>query len=50
MIDPQVSEPMANGSSPAATAAPEPLDDPPVHLVVSQGFLGGPVNEAFGWR
>src|SRR5215470_5250769 len=28
-IDPPVSEPSAPNASPAATAAPEPLDDPP---------------------
>ena len=29
MIEPDVSEPIANGTRPAATAAPEPLDEPP---------------------
>ena len=48
-IEPQVSEPMANGTSPAATAAPDPLDDPPVQRSLSQGLRGGPVKEALGW-
>ena len=47
-IDPHVSVPNAKGTNPAATAAPEPLDDPPVHLEVSHGFNPGPVREAFG--
>ena len=29
-IDPPVSEPSAPGTKPAATAAPAPLDEPPV--------------------
>jgi hypothetical protein len=29
MMDPEVSEPMANGTSPAATAVPDPEDEPP---------------------
>ena len=29
-IEPEVSEPMASGTRPAATAAPEPLEEPPV--------------------
>ena len=29
MIDPHVSEPMAKGASPALTAEPDPLDEPP---------------------
>jgi hypothetical protein len=29
-MDPHVSLPMANGTSAAATAAPGPLDDPPL--------------------
>ena len=48
-IEPQVSEPMANGTSPAATAAPDPLDDPPVQRSLSQGLRGGPVKDALGW-
>ena len=50
MMDPMVSEPMAKGVRPAAVAAPDPLEDPPLHLVLSQGFLQGPVKEAFGCR
>src|SRR5689334_25409669 len=49
-IEPQVSEPMANGTSPALTATPEPLDDPPLQLVRSQGLMPGPVKDARGWR
>ncbi len=40
MIDPHVSDPMANGTSPAATAAPDPEDDPPAQRPVFQGFRG----------
>ena len=29
-IEPDVSDPIANGTSPAATAAPGPLDEPPL--------------------
>ena len=49
-IDPHVSEPMANGTSPAATAEPEPLDEPPLHASRFHGLMPGPVNEACGWR
>src|SRR5438034_26962 len=45
-IDPDVSDPIANGTIPAATAAPGPLDDPPDHRVRSHGFSPGPVNDA----
>src|SRR3989449_4940561 len=45
-IDPDVSEPMANGVSPAATAMPDPLEDPPDQRERSQGFNPGPVNDA----
>ena len=45
-IDPQVSVPMANAAKPAATIAPEPLDDPQVQQSVSQGFFAAPVQEA----
>ena len=41
---------MANGTSPADTAEPEPLDDPPLHAFAFHGLMPGPVNEAFGWR
>src|SRR2546427_9339360 len=45
-IDPQVSEPTANGRSRADTAAPDPDDDPHVHRPVSQGLRAAPVREA----
>ena len=45
-MDPDVSDPSANGTSPAATALPEPLDEPPDQHDVSQGFRPGPNNEA----
>ena len=32
MIEPEVSEPMANATSPAATDAPGPEDEPPLQL------------------
>ena len=41
-IDPDVSEPIAKGTRPAPTAAPEPLDDPPDHRSVFQGLRPGP--------
>ena len=47
-IEPHVSEPMAKGTRPALTAAPEPLEEPPVQVSVFHGFLGGPVKEAWG--
>jgi len=31
-----------------STAAPEPLEDPPVHVLGFHGFLGGPVKEVWG--
>src|SRR5215475_12544944 len=42
--EPPVSVPMATGARPAATATPEPLDEPPgVRCTVrSHGFLGVP--------
>src|SRR5437773_11375645 len=46
-IDPDVSEPMAKGTKPAATAAPGPLDEPPLQKPTFHGFNPGPVNEAF---
>ncbi len=45
-IDPDVSEPSAKVTSPAATAMAEPLDDPPDQRVRSQGFKPGPVSDA----
>src|SRR6266705_6668582 len=48
MIEPQVSEPMPNGTSAAATAAPVPEDDPQVHRSRFQGFSAAPVREESG--
>ncbi len=45
-MDPEVSEPIANGTRPAATALPEPLDEPPDQQDRSQGFSPGPKSEA----
>jgi hypothetical protein len=39
---------MANGTRPAATAEPEPLEEPPLQAPTSQGEIPGPVNEAVG--
>src|SRR5947208_15264481 len=44
-IDPRVSEPSAHGARPAATIAPEPLDEPHVQSSVFHGFLQPPVSE-----
>ncbi len=46
-IDPPVSEPMAAGAMPAATATAEPLLEPPATrcVVMSHGFHGAPI----GW-
>ena len=49
VIEPHVSEPIANGTAPAPTAEPEPLDDPPLHASAFHGFSPGPVMLAFGW-
>ena len=49
-MEPHVSEPIAKGTSPADTAAPDPLEDPPVHAFASHGLMHGPVNDAVGWR
>src|SRR5512147_2374027 len=43
-MEPQVSDPIANGTRPAATAAPGPLDEPPDQRVGSQGVRPGPEN------
>ena len=45
-MEPDVSEPSAKVTSPAATAIPEPLDDHPDQRVRSQGFRPGPVTDA----
>jgi hypothetical protein len=44
-IDPPVSEPIASGTTPAATAAPEPEEDPPVMHSRLWGFATGPKHE-----
>ena len=49
-IEPQVSEPSAKGTSPAATAEAEPLEEPPLHASSPQGERPGPVNDARGCR
>src|ERR1035438_4442624 len=49
-MDPEVSEPMAKATSPAATAAADPLEEPPLQRVRSQGLSPGPVSEAEGKR
>ena len=49
-MEPEVSEPMAKGTRPAATAAADPLEDPPDQRVRSQGLRPGPVSEAEGKR
>jgi hypothetical protein len=40
-IDPPVSEPSAAGTNPAATAAPAPLDEPPVKCSRFHGLRAG---------
>jgi hypothetical protein len=45
-IDPQVSVPIANAASPAATIAPDPDDDPQVQQFVFHGFFASPCSEA----
>ena len=45
-MDPEVSEPSAKVTRPAATAMADPLDEPPLQRVRSQGFNPGPVSEA----
>ena len=40
-IDPPVSDPSAQGTRPAATAAPEPLDEPPANRSSAQGLRTG---------
>src|SRR2546425_7308190 len=45
-IDPQVSEPMANGTSADATAAPAPDDEPHVQRSRFQGLWAAPVSDA----
>ena len=47
-IEPDVSDPMANGTSPAPTAAPDPLDEPPDQRSVFHGLRPGPWRDALG--
>src|SRR5205823_13386385 len=47
-IDPDVSDPIANGTRPAPTAAPEPLEDPPDQCSVFHGLRPGPCSDALG--
>ena len=49
-IDPQVSVPSAKPTRPAATAAPDPEDEPPVQRSRFQGLRPGPLEEAFAKR
>src|SRR5437867_7015305 len=46
MIEPQVSEPMAKGTSAADTAAPAPDDEPHVQRSSPQGLCAPPVSDA----
>ena len=48
-MEPDVSLPIANCTSPAATAAAGPLEDPPLQNFVFHGVSPGPVNDASGW-
>src|SRR5262252_1212226 len=45
-IEPKVSLPIANPARPAATTAPEPLEEPQVQQLWFQGFLVAPPAEA----
>ena len=47
-IEPDVSLPSAYGTRPPATAAADPLDDPPDQRSVFQGFKPGPCSDALG--
>jgi hypothetical protein len=47
VIEPSVSDPIANGTNPALTLEPDPLDDPPLQQPKFHGVLHGPVNDAF---
>src|SRR2546428_7348266 len=42
IVEPFVCDPIAAGTTPAATAAAEPIDEPPGVRVVFQGFSVGP--------
>ncbi len=41
-MEPPVSVPRASGTIRAASADPDPVDDPPVHRSASQGFRTAP--------
>ncbi len=45
-LEPHVSDPMAKGTRPAATALPGPLEEPPDQRVRSHGLSPGPVSDA----
>src|ERR1039458_4213924 len=45
-MEPLVSEPMAKGTRPAATAAAGPLEEPPDQRARSHGLSPGPKSEA----
>ena len=45
-IEPDVSDPIAKPTSPAAAAIPEPLDEPPLQNFAFHGVRPGPVNDA----
>ena len=47
-IEPDVSLPIAKGTRPAATAAAEPLEEPPLQWSGFQGVRPGPVKLASG--
>src|SRR5688500_7097554 len=47
-MEPEVSEPIEKPTSPAAVAAPEPLEEPPLQYAVFQGVRPGPVKLASG--
>ena len=49
-MEPHVSEPIAKGTRPAATADADPLDEPPLQASGPHGEMPGPVKEAWGWR
>src|SRR5688572_18290461 len=47
-IEPDVSEPSAYGTRPPATAAPDPLEDPPDQRSTFHGLRPGPWSDALG--
>ncbi len=50
MMLPQVSDPRAKGTRPAATALPDPDEDPPDQRPGSRGFSPGPCSDAEAYR